>query len=79
MLFNKIPKPNNEIFQYFTLITQLGLTVILSILLCTFLFIFLDSKINSNGILIPVGVILGVLIGILSAYKLIKRSFEKKR
>jgi succinate-acetate transporter protein len=76
-MFKKIPKFNNEFYQYFTLITQLGLTVISSILIFTFLFVFLDSRLNSNGILIPVGVILGVLTGVFAAYKLLKRNFEK--
>ena len=78
MLFKKIPKQNKEFFKYFTLISQLGLTVIACLLLCVFLFLFLDRKFNTNGVLVPVGVILGVVSGVFAAYKLLKRFFENE-
>jgi ATP synthase protein I len=79
MLFKKIPKPNNEIFKYVTLISQLGLTVIFSILICVFAALYFGKKFNISGILLPIGVILGVFAGVYSAYKLLKRFFENEK
>ena len=68
---------NKELLKYFGLITQLGLSVIASILIFTFGFIYLDRKLHTEGKLIIVGVILGVIAGIVVAYRLIRRFYEK--
>jgi uncharacterized protein YneF (UPF0154 family) len=39
----------------------------------------LENKFNTNGILIPISVILGVFLGVFSAYKLLKRFFENEK
>lgn len=68
---------DKELLKYFGLITQLGLSVITSILIFTFGFIYLDRKLHTEGKLIIVGVILGVIAGIVVAYRLIRRFYEK--
>ena len=68
---------NKELFKYFGLITQLGLSVITSILFFTFCFIYLDRKLHTEGKLIIIGVILGVIAGIVAAYRLVRRFYEK--
>lgn len=66
-----------EIFKHFALISQLGFSVISSILLFVFGFLYLDRKLNTGGNLIIAGVVLGVLVGILAAYSLIKKHFKE--
>ncbi|MBC8416506.1 MAG: AtpZ/AtpI family protein [Candidatus Cloacimonetes bacterium] len=68
---------NKELLKYFGLITQLGLSVITSILIFTFGFIYLDRKLHTESKLIIIGVILGVIAGIVAAYRLIRRFYEK--
>ena len=68
---------NSELIKYISLITQLGLTVISSILIFLVGAIYLEKKYQTDGILILIGVLVGVAVGVLSAYKLLKRYLEK--
>ena len=73
-------KPDNpiikELFKNFALISQLGFSVIISILLFVFGFVFIDKKLDANGNLIIVGIVLGVIAGIMAAYRLVKKHFK---
>ena len=68
---------NNELLKYISLVTQLGLTVISSILIFLVGAIFLEKKFQTDGILILVGVLIGVVAGIFAAYRLLKKTLEK--
>lgn len=63
-----------EILKNIGLITQLGLTVICSVLLFVLGFVYLDGKLHTEGKLIILGVLLGVAAGILAAYRLLKKA-----
>lgn len=67
---------NKEWYKYFSLISQLGLVVVSSILIFFFLFLYLDRKFNTNGILMAVGVFLGVITGVLGAYRLLRKIYR---
>ena len=69
-------KINNEIVKYLGIITQIGLTVVGSILIFFFLFLFLDKKLNTRGILLPVGIILGIVSGFVYSYRILKRFYK---
>jgi ABC-type cobalamin transport system permease subunit len=69
-------KINNEIVKYLGIITQIGLTVVGSILIFFFLFLFLDKKLNTRGILLPVGIILGIVSGFVCSYRILKRFYK---
>ncbi|MBT4575126.1 MAG: AtpZ/AtpI family protein, partial [Candidatus Cloacimonetes bacterium] len=60
------------------LISQLGFTIIGSILLFLAGAIFLERKFQTEGILILVGVLIGVISGVFAAYKLLKKTLEKE-
>jgi len=77
-LWKKLRKPDQTILKYFGLVSQLGLSFISSFLLLFFLFLYLDKKLGANGILLIIGTILGVGAGIFSAYKILKRYYEKQ-
>lgn len=68
---------NNELLKYISLVTQLGLTVISSILIFLVGAIFLEKRFQTDGILILVGVLIGVVAGIFAAYRLLKKTLEK--
>ena len=68
---------DKELLRHLSLLGQLGLTVITSILIFFFVFLYLDRKLQTGGILVGVGVFLGVIAGVLAAYKLLKRFYEK--
>ncbi len=65
-----------EILKNFGLVTQLGLSVIISILIFVIGFNFLDKKLNANGNLLILGVLLGVSCGILVAYRQISKYYK---
>jgi len=69
---------NSELLKYINLITQLGLTVVSSILIFLAGAIYLEKRFQTDGVLILVGVVLGVSVGIFAAYKLLKKTFEKE-
>ena len=67
---------NKEILKHLGLITQLGLSVIGSILIFVLGFVYLDKKLHTGGKLIIIGVLLGVATGILAAYRLMKKLYK---
>ena len=69
-------KINSEIVQYLGIITQIGLTVVGSILIFFFLFLFLDKKLNTRGILLPIGIIIGIVSGFICSYRILKRFYK---
>jgi len=75
MLKNQNPL-SKRFLKHIGLITQLGLSVVSSILIFVLGFMYLDRKLNTNGKLVIVGVLLGVASGILAAYKLLKKSYK---
>ena len=68
---------NNELLKYISLTTQLGFTVVSSILLFLVGAIYLEKKFQTNGVLILTGVLFGTEVGIFAAYKLLKKNLEK--
>ena len=68
---------NSVLIKYISLVTQLGLTVIGSILIVLAGAIYLEKKFQTNGVLILIGVLIGAAAGVLAAYKLLKRYLEK--
>lgn len=67
---------NRELIKYLSLISQLGLTVIGSILIFLVPSIFLEKKFQTDGVLILIFVLLGVSAGVYAAYKLLKKTLE---
>ena len=68
---------NSELLKYISLVSQLGFTVISSILILLAISIYLEKKFQTNGIIILIGILIGVVAGVFSAYKLLKKSIEK--
>ena len=68
---------NSELLKYISLTSQLGLTVIGSILILLAVSIYLEKKFQTNGLIILIGILIGVVSGVFSAYKLLKKSIEK--
>jgi F0F1-type ATP synthase assembly protein I len=67
-----------EIFHSIGLVTQLGLTMALNIVILFFVGLWIDRKWNLKGIPIIVFTILGVATGAFSCYKLLQRDGNKK-
>jgi len=78
MIFKKNKKLiNSELLTYISLITQVGLTFIISLLIFFFLFLYLDRKFQTNGILLGIGTLLGVFSGFYTSYRLTKKFIGK--
>ncbi len=76
-MWKNLKSSDREIIKHLGLLTQLGLTVISSILILFFLFLYLDKRFKTNGILMAVGILLGVVAGVFSAYRILKNFYEK--
>ena len=70
-------KNNKNFFDYIGLITELGLSVVISIAIGLFAGLWLDKKFGSKGIFTVILLIFGVIGGFISAYKLIKELDNK--
>jgi len=70
-------KNNKIFFDYIGLITELGLSVVISILIGLFAGLWLDRRFGFNGIFTIILLICGVIAGFISAYKLIKEVDNK--
>lgn len=77
-MWKKKNQLNNELLKYISLITQLGLTIISSILIFLVGAIYLEKKFQTEGVLILAGVLIGVAVGVFAAYKLLKKTLEKE-
>ncbi|MEA2096104.1 MAG: AtpZ/AtpI family protein [Candidatus Cloacimonadota bacterium] len=77
-MWKKKNQLNNELLKYISLITQLGLTIISSILIFLVGAIYMEKKFQTEGVLILVGVLIGVAAGVFAAYKLLKKTLEKE-
>lgn len=62
---------NKSFLEYLSLLTQLGLVMVISILLGLFTGLFIDRKFNLEGIFTIIFLIFGVIGGFMAAYKLI--------
>lgn len=63
----------NDIFYYLSLLTQLGFTIIFSILICIFIYKVIAKFIGENIFLFVFFIVLGVAGGFYNAYKLIMK------
>ena len=64
----------NDIFYYLSLLTQLGLTIIFSILICIFIYKVIAKFIGENIFLFIFFIVLGVIGGFYNAYHLIMKN-----
>jgi F0F1-type ATP synthase assembly protein I len=61
----------NEIFYYLSLLSQLGLTIIFSILICIFIYKLIAKFIGENIFLFIFFIVLGVVGGFYNVFRLI--------
>lgn len=64
---------NESFAYYFGLVTQLGLTIIFSILASLFIGIFLDKALKTKGVFLIVFLPIGIVGGFYNCYKQILR------
>jgi len=67
-----------DLFKELTLVTQLGLTMVGSILLCFAIGYFLDKWLGTRGIFLIIFIILGVIGGGFTVYRQILQLYEKR-
>ncbi len=66
-----------KIYKNLFLITQIGLVFMISVLLSIFLGNIIDEKLNSGNIFKVIFIIIGVVSGFASVFKIIMNSVEK--
>ena len=69
-------KLDKDVVATLALISQLGLSMIVPILLCTYLGVWLEKKIDFPFTIIFI--VLGILAGVRNAYALLKAYLKKK-
>lgn len=70
-------KYKKSVYQSFALVTQFGIHMLVPVLLCTFLGIYLDQKLNT-GFLVIILFFMGALAGFRNVYILAKQIYDKK-
>ncbi len=65
-------KENRQAWEAFILVFQFGISMIVPILLCTFLGVWLDKKFNTGWIVVVL-FFMGALAGFTNIYKLVRR------
>jgi uncharacterized membrane protein len=74
----KPPNPlKKEFFKHIGLIGSLGFSVIISIILSLVVFKYLDNLLDANNNLLIVGIVFGVFIGMMSAYRQLVKYYKK--
>lgn len=68
---NKKTPTDNTAWLYFSLIVEIGMNMVLSILLFLALGLWLEKKLKLGGVAIIIGIIIGVLGGFYNSYKAI--------
>jgi ABC-type dipeptide/oligopeptide/nickel transport system permease component len=66
-----------EFFRHIGLVSQLGFSVVFIIAVTVIFFSYIEKKLQTNGILMIAGVLLGVVLGMLTAYRQIKKYLSK--
>ena len=69
-------KYQREVFRSFTMVIQFGITMLVPILLCTFLGIFLDRLFKTSFIVIIL-FFMGALAGFTNIFKIVKADSQK--
>jgi ATP synthase protein I len=69
----KIPPPS--VWGSLALMGQLGFTIALPLLAGALLGNYLDSRNNNTSLFLILGLLLGLIVGIYGAYRLLSRSF----
>lgn len=77
-MFKKYDGFDPEILKYLSLITQLGLTMIASIVIFLLIGRWIDKIYATSNIFLIIGMILGIGSGILSNYILLRKFYENK-
>jgi len=74
----KSPNPlKQEFFKHIGLISSLGFSVIISIIISLAVFKYLDNLLNANNNLLIVGIVVGVFVGMMSAYRQLVKYYKK--
>lgn len=65
------------ILRALALVSGLGLTMVVAVGVCGFLGYLVDGRLATSPVFLLAGILLGVVVGGLQAYRLIVRTLEK--
>ncbi len=72
-------RSNGNYTNKFTLITQIGIYLIVTIFMCFYFGVFLDKMFSTNYIFTVIFIIIGVLSGFIGVYKMIMKEMRKMK
>jgi len=75
VLVQDMKKENRQVFKALGLITQIGLTILTTILLCVFIGSKMDAKFGTSYWL-PIWLILGIIAGVRNILKLVQSFYH---
>lgn len=64
---------NQTVMKYLSLLFQLSMTMVGSILICFSIGLYIERKLSSNGIWIMVGTLVGVCVGFFAVFKVLTK------
>ena len=72
-VMKKKPYKNQTVMKYLSLLFQLSMTMVGSILICFAIGLYIERKLSSNGISIMVGTLVGVCVGFFAVFKVLAK------
>ena len=66
----------NEWFYYLTLVTQLGLVVVMTIIVGFVIGVSIDKKFSTSPVFTVVFIVVGIASGLFNAYQMIMRKMK---
>lgn len=77
-MFKKYDGFDPTLLKYLSLITQLGISMISSIIIFLLIGRWLDKLLETSNIFLLIGIVCGILSGILSNYMLLRKFYANK-
>lgn len=71
-------KNKSKILQNLTLVSQIGISMFVPILISIFIGKFLDEKLGTGAIFLAIFTILGIISAFMSLYKIATRGYNRK-
>ncbi len=72
-------KRNGNYSNKFSLITQIGIYLIVTIFMCFYFGVFLDNILKTNYVFTVISIIIGVLSGFIGVYKLVMKEVNRMK
>jgi ATP synthase protein I len=69
-------KEKNDIAKALSMLSQIGILMVVTIFMCFFIGLFIDNKFDTSPIFMIVGIVVGVLTALRNMYVVVMRTWK---